>query len=44
MRGLAPAPTEIPDLEALTPQEVLTHAVDEFSPRLEQLYAQAFGQ
>ena len=34
MRGLAPAPTEIADLEGLTPQEVLAHAVDEFAPRL----------
>ena len=34
MRGLVAAPTEIPDLDALTPQGVLEHAVEEFSPRL----------
>jgi phosphoadenosine phosphosulfate reductase len=34
MRGLVAAPTEIPDLDPLTPQGVLEYAVEEFSPRL----------
>ena len=34
MRGLVAAPERIPDLEALNAEEVLAHAVDEFSPRL----------
>jgi phosphoadenosine phosphosulfate reductase len=34
MRGLAPAPTEIPGLEELSAQEVLAEAVERFSPRL----------
>ena len=34
MRGLAPAPTEVPDLEPLSPQETLAYCVEEFSPRL----------
>ena len=34
MRGLVAAPERIPDLEPLSPQEVLAHAVEEFAPRL----------
>ena len=34
MRGLAAAPTEIPDLEPLNAEETLAYAVEEFAPRL----------
>ena len=34
MRGLVAAPDRIPDLDALTAQEVLAHASEEFAPRL----------